>query len=277
MTERIIHILLLLIFTHAAVRAQESIVADTTSGCDSLTVRFALQNALPEDSYSSIEWFFGDDSTATGSLAVTHTYLRPGDYTVRCMLDDTVEVVADSLVSVGQTPYADMVFRDTDPGGEGLTWEFGPAYFRPDTGMVFDYTWRFPDNSEVNDSLAEYTFAQEGIFEVFLGLKDKNGCADSVVRRVPVSKELMVPNFFSPNGDEVNDYFEVTTSGDYRYTFRIISQSGLEVFSSDSPRISWDGRTAGGLEAPEGVYFYLIESSETPVETSLSGFLHLFR
>lgn len=277
MIKRTIHILLLTIITHAAVSAQETIVADTTSGCDSLTVRFTLENGLSAGSYSSIHWEFGDDSTANGSLTVTHTYLRPGDYTVRCLLDGAQEVVAADLVSVGQTPYAEMKFSDTDPSGAGLTWAFEPAFFRPDSGITYDYTWRFPDGSEVLDSVAEYTFMQEGIYNVFLGLKDRNGCADSVVRRVPVSKQLMVPNIFTPNGDEVNDHFRVTTPGDFTYAFRIFSPSGLEVYASKSATISWDGRSIDGREAPEGVYFYTIQGVDTPVETSLSGFLHLFR
>jgi len=277
MIERTIHILLLTIFMHAVVGAQETIVADTTSGCDSLTVRFTLENGLSADSYSSIHWDFGDDSTANGSLTVIHTYLRPGDYTVRCLLDGALEVVATDVVSVGQTPYAAMKFSDTDPTGAELTWAFEPAYFRPDSGIIYDYTWRFPDGTEVLDSVAEHTFFQEGIYDVFLGLKDRNGCADSVVTGVPVSKQLMVPNTFTPNGDEINDHFRVTTPGDFTYDFRVYSRSGMEVYASESGTISWDGRSVDGREAPEGVYFYTIQGVDTPVETTLSGFLHLFR
>ena len=119
--------------------------------------------------------------------------------------------------------------------------------------------------------------AEEGVYEVSLSLTDDTGCADSIRRKIPVSRELMPPNVFTPNGDGLNDYFEVSTQGDHLYNLRIFTRTGTQVHVSQSSRIVWDGRTLGGSEVPEGIYYYLIESSDTPVETEVSGFIHLYR
>jgi len=276
MRRTIIHILILCCITVNA-KAQESISADKTSGCDSLVVEFTLDNALSQADYTSIVWSFGDGTQATGVLTVIHTYLRPGVYDVRCQLDGARNIDAPAFISLGETPRADFIFKDTSDSESDLSYYFQAAYFSPVEGMILDYTWVFPDNSEVNDSIAVYSFAEENIYEVSLRVKDNNGCADTILKKIPVSKQLMIPNVFSPNGDEINDYFVVTTSGEYIYSLHIFSPAGLQVYASSSPRIQWDGRTAGGTEAPQGVYFYIIESDDTPVPTELSGFIHLFR
>ena len=268
---------LILLLTTIGLSAQESITADQRSGCDSLRVTFSLDNAQPLENYSLVTWSFGDGNSVAGTLTPTHTYLAPGLYDVLCVLDGARELREEGFIEVGETPYADFVFSDISVSDTEFLYRFENAWYTPTEGVDTDYTWRFPDGTEQQDSTAEYLFASEDIYEVFLLMENAAGCADSVTKKVPVSKQLMVPNVFSPNGDEVNDYFEVTTPGDYTYTFKIFTREGLLIYSSESPLISWDGRIIGGREAPEGVYYYTIRSSDTPVETSLSGFLHLFR
>ena len=277
MEQRTIYIQLFFLLITLGLSAQENITADVRSGCATLQVAFSLDNAQPLESYSAVEWRFGDGATAVGTLSPTHNYDQPGLYDVRCVLNETTKLEEEGFIEVGERPYADFTFSDLSADDSEYRYRFETAYFSPATGDSLAYTWRFPDGTEVYDSTAEYTYAEEGIYPVFLMLEGVFGCTDSITKKVPVSKQLLVPNVFSPNNDEVNDHFEVTTPGDYQYTFRVFTRDGLLIYSSESPLIRWDGRITGGREAPEGVYYYTIRSSDTPVETSLSGFLHLFR
>ncbi len=277
MIQRKIHILLFLLLTKIGLYAQESITADKRAGCDSLQLVFGLENALPLENYSSVSWSFGDGTSAAGTLSPSHTYSEPGLYDVRCVLDGSRVLEEIGFIEVGETPYADFKYTDISASESEHLYLFRAAYYIPGEGININYTWRFPDGIEQYDSTAEYLFEEDGIYELFLKLEDAAGCADSVTRKIPVSKKLMLPNVFSPNGDEVNDFFEATTPGDYVYTLEVFTREGFLVYHSVSPLIRWDGRLASGREAPEGVYYYTIRSAETPVETSLSGFLHLFR
>ncbi len=175
------------------------------------------------------------------------------------------------------TVYADFVFKDSSSSESDYTYFFQAAYYQPAVGETISYVWGFPDGSSAFDSIALHTFVEEGVYEVSLSLTDDTGCADSIRRKIPVSRELMPPNVFTPNGDGLNDYFEVSTQGDHLYNLRIFTRTGTQVHVSQSSRIVWDGRTLGGSEVPEGIYYYLIESSDTPVETEVSGFIHLYR
>ena len=89
--------------------------------------------------------------------------------------------------------------------------------------------------------------------------------------------ELDIPNVFTPNGDGYNDYFEVTTDGTTVYEFTVFTRSGARVYYSLSPRIFWDGKSNGGQDLKEGVYYYVIEETESQEPYGMAGFMHLFR
>ena len=89
--------------------------------------------------------------------------------------------------------------------------------------------------------------------------------------------ELVVPNVFTPNGDQVNDYFEVTTDGVTVYELTFFTRTGTRIYHSRSPRIFWDGRSLEGKELPEGIYYYVIEEVGASEPFEKAGFIHLFR
>jgi gliding motility-associated-like protein len=89
--------------------------------------------------------------------------------------------------------------------------------------------------------------------------------------------ELAVPNVFTPNGDQLNDYFEVPTDGTKVYELTIFTRTGTRIYHSRSPRIYWDGRSLEGKELPEGVYYYVIEEVDSSPGEGKAGFMHLFR
>lgn len=88
---------------------------------------------------------------------------------------------------------------------------------------------------------------------------------------------LNVPNVFTPNGDNINDYFEVITDGTTMYEFTVFTRSGARVYYSLSPRIFWDGQSSGGLDLSEGIYYYVIEETGDSEPFKKAGFIHLFR
>lgn len=92
-----------------------------------------------------------------------------------------------------------------------------------------------------------------------------------------VNGQLDVPNVFTPNGDGVNDYFEVTTDGTTAYEFTVFTRTGTRIYHSISTRILWDGSSIGGHELPEGIYYYVIEELGGSEPFEEGGFIHLFR
>jgi gliding motility-associated-like protein len=88
-----------------------------------------------------------------------------------------------------------------------------------------------------------------------------------------------IPNVFTPNGDDINDRLLAKTSGLVeRIDFKLFNRNGLLVFSTDNPRIDWDGSYKGKIVSP-GVYFYHCEVFERRIsgieQFHLSGFVHV--
>lgn len=84
-----------------------------------------------------------------------------------------------------------------------------------------------------------------------------DGCtvSDDVV--VKVAPSLYIPNAFTPNGDGINDYWQVPyleslTGADVQ----VFNRYGQMIFQTDGTR-KWDGRW-NGAELPSGAYIYLV-------------------
>ena len=88
-----------------------------------------------------------------------------------------------------------------------------------------------------------------------------------------------IPNVFTPNGDGINDYLIAKTSGLVeKVDFRLFNRNGLLLFTTDKPRLEWDGTYKGNIVSP-GVYFYQCDVYENRVSGievfHLSGFVHV--
>jgi gliding motility-associated-like protein len=88
-----------------------------------------------------------------------------------------------------------------------------------------------------------------------------------------------IPNVFTPNGDNINDRLVAKTSGLVeKIDFKLFNRNGLLIFSTNEPKINWDGTYKGKIVSP-GVYFYQCDVFEWRVtgleQFHLSGFVHV--
>lgn len=89
-----------------------------------------------------------------------------------------------------------------------------------------------------------------------------------------------IPNVFTPNNDGKNDKLIAKASGLVeKIDFKLYNRTGLLLFSTENPRIEWDGTYKGRIVSP-GVYFYQCDVYErriTGLELfHLSGFVHIY-
>jgi gliding motility-associated-like protein len=69
--------------------------------------------------------------------------------------------------------------------------------------------------------------------------------------------DITAPNVFTPNGDMLNDYFEISSQGDIgMYQLNVYNRWGTLIFNADAVDRSWNGRTANGERVASGVYFW---------------------
>lgn len=84
----------------------------------------------------------------------------------------------------------------------------------------------------------------------------------------------LIPNAFTPNGDGLNDVFEVVNKMDFRTTeLRVFNAWGEVVFQSAADQNGWDGSYKGRLQN-QGVYYYtvVLESPDNSISTHTGAF-----
>lgn len=77
---------------------------------------------------------------------------------------------------------------------------------------------------------------------------------------VPMRSTVWIPNAFSPNGDGLNETFQIKGTYLKEFNIKIYDRWGIKVFESDSIDDSWNGRFKGAMPLG-GVYKYMIVAS----------------
>ncbi len=71
------------------------------------------------------------------------------------------------------------------------------------------------------------------------------------------SKNITIPNAFTPNTDGINDIFRVQGQNIKTLNGKIFNRWGQELFAWSDVNGGWDGMYKG-KDVPEGTYFYAI-------------------
>jgi gliding motility-associated-like protein len=138
-------------------------------------------------------------------------------------------------------------------------------FMNQSTGAV-SYAWNFGDGTgwQYNQDEQHYYDDLNGqSYTVILIAESAFGCLDSITQ-VIISPEpvlVYVPNTFTPDGNEFNNYFTpVFTSGFDPYDFNMIiyDRWGEVIFETQNADIGWDG-TYNGKMAQIGTYTWVIE------------------
>ena len=89
---------------------------------------------------------------------------------------------------------------------------------------------------------------------------------------------ILAPNVFTPNGDFTNDIFVLDVTNQSNVELTILNRWGNKMFEGSGLTPGWNGKTATGALAEEGVYFYkYIVTGVDGSEYTGHGFLELAR
>ena len=84
---------------------------------------------------------------------------------------------------------------------------------------------------------------------------------------IPEEKETTyfideLPNIFTPNSDQTNDYLTVNSDGINEYYLIVLNASNQVVYSTSDSSFSWDGTGLNGDKVPVGDYVYYITGKD---------------
>ena len=134
------------------------------------------------------------------------------------------------------------------------------------------YRWEFGDNKDSISELSNpepHIYFKPGKYSVKLTIESVLGCVDSMrFDKIEVDpSKLEIPNVFTPDGDGLNDNFNVESKSLRFISVEIFSRSGIKVYSffGEGERLrgweGWDGNVnKSSIKASPGVYFYIIRA-----------------
>lgn len=87
-----------------------------------------------------------------------------------------------------------------------------------------------------------------------------NGCIYTQGFEVKDNPCKLIPKGISPNGDQMNDTFDLSGMGVTKLT--IFNRYGTDVYSfSGNYTKQWGGESSNGNDLPDGTYFYVIHKN----------------
>ena len=178
----------------------------------------------------------------TGSVALTYS-VGNGACT-----GTATRRVAVAPVPEGMASWAPEACPETRLAPLTLRFRLASTGNAPISGL----TWEFGDGMQSAEASPVHTYATPGTYQPRLRLRYNQGRCETQLALAPaVVQERKVPNVITPNGDHLNETFQL--GPDCPPRFQVYSRWGQQVFESAAYHDEWG---AEGL--PAGVYYYLL-------------------
>jgi gliding motility-associated-like protein len=221
--------------------------------------------ANPDPNIGTLEWFytntggenafaFGTNMIITPPLDVTTVY-----YVGLRDIDGCLSPKVPVFAYVRNLPIAGITVNSQTLDLPNALAEFNvvdEVY-----GPMVSYFWDFGDGSTSNEMNPVHQYTEEGVYDVTLTIVNADGCQRvlSYPQYITVNKtvHIFVPTAFTPNGDGLNDYFEVVTVLITQFHIDIYDRWGKLVYSSDDMSFKWSGK-----DMTEDAYTYVINATE---------------
>ena len=192
--------------------------------------------------------------------------LVAGTYAITITDDNNCTETGSTEVEDAAPIYTDVDVTDASPSCTGL---FDGAIDLNIFGGNSPYTYSW-DNGQVSEDLSELS---KGNYDVTI--TDSDDCQATETAYVSELEEdvnddvIEIPNVFTPNGDGLNDYFEVKfkLNDINNYALTIFNRWGDKLFETQKVNDKWDGKV-NGREMKEGVYFCTIQFSVACIDNN---------
>lgn len=240
---------------------------------------------FPEGSSAYI-WMNQPDS---GSIALEYENLMYGipyyirhQYSSWASNQTCTEIITITIPNTGNLTAQFTVLGDTVhliPGQSDI-------FFDNTTFNGKNWEWHFGDGTTSSAENPDHIYNSGGVYYVYLIAKSKEGCesmSDSIPVEIERNSEIIIPNIFTPNGDNKNDYFQVSAKTIKNFQGIITNQWGKKLYEWSEwnknifPASGWDGKINGNDASP-GVYYYIIKAEGWDnINYLLKGAFHLER
>ncbi|MDQ8051447.1 MAG: gliding motility-associated C-terminal domain-containing protein [Pedobacter sp.] len=253
---------------------QQVITANKLNFCPNDTIRLSVP-LIDEATYA---WTGPNNFTATtAAIEIPITSLdQAGAYQVTVTFGCPIP---PSTVNITIDPFPEAAFESNPLFTIAKFIEPTSIQFTNKSKAAVSYEWDFGDGQTSTATSPLHIF-NKGKYTIKLTASSSNGCLNSISMGTLVvlsQGTLLVPNSFSPNGDGINDQFNINIAYLKKFNINIFNRYGVKLFTSYSVFDSWDG-TFKGKQLPTGTYYYQLKGTDfNGQEVSYSGSVTVFR
>lgn len=242
------------------------VTVDIDSMCVPFTSTFT--NTTSAALNGTAVWDFGNGDSSSDPMDVINAqsdFNIPGCYDLRLTVTSPNGCVADTMIPQMVCGYGyptaqfDMTPQPTTVNHTEIT-------FINNSFDNFYNDWTFDTLGTSNVSEPVFTFPNlgPGVYPVWLVVTNEYGCQDSVMQEVVIQEDFLiyVPNAFTPNGDGLNDFFEVKGNDidPTLYEMTIFDRWGNIVFRTEDVNTFWDGTMLGSDMVQIDTYVWMIKT-----------------
>lgn len=226
---------------------------------DSVAVQFSLDNGPLQDTS-----FFSNLAAGSHTLSLHDA--------VGCSFDTLVNIAADTTVSA--------LFTATPSSGAAPL----QVTLTNQSINATNYVWQLAGVTQANP-FTSFTVTDTGaVYVQLIAYQNNPSCADTAWASIFVYDSVIVsvPNVFSPNNDNTNEFFGITSNTPLIISGALVNRWGQTMVAWENQATStgfsqlWNGTTAGA-PASEGVYFYHISWHTTTQKGKLEGNVSLVK
>ena len=220
------------------------------------------------------QWLVNGNSAGTNSAAFTSSTFADGDV-VSCVMTSGAGCGTPKDITSNSITMAVLPSPEVDAGGD-KTINQGNSVTLTATasGNITDITWS-PSTGLDNNKILNPKASPTSTIIYTITVQTTDGCAGTGSVTVNVHEDITIPNTFTPNGDGINDKWDIKNLKDFQdCSVHIFDRWGTEVFSSRGYYDAWDGTTKG-RRLPFGTYYYVINLNNGA--RPLSGYVVIIR
>jgi gliding motility-associated-like protein len=237
--------------------AKAVVVVDNNTKC--LNEAFEFRPSVPKQN-AIYQWNLGD-GTIVNANYINHTYNKPGTYKITLTLKD---LKSNEIIKISEPVEVNAL----EIPQSSFSYEFSNGVmptvkFKNNTDDVSS-KWEILGVGTFNTQDFEYTFKHKGEYVVKLTTTNENGCKTTSSQVVKIEKDysLLAPNAFSPNGDNLNDYFipKALPLLNLPFTMLVYDRQGNLIFETNDSNKPWNGiNFKTGVPATDGVYVWIVQ------------------
>jgi gliding motility-associated-like protein len=208
------------------------------------------------------------------------TNLNPGAYSIIIEDGNACQYTTQATISSSSNPLANFMFDSNQVS------VIDPIVNTTNISStdVVSFLWisnaASPSTSVEENPSFDFSNQEPGFYPVMLIVENSDGCKDTVINYLEFIEEplVFVPNTFTPDGNEINNTWEIVANGIDIMDFNVLifNRWGEIIWESNDASVGWDGTYNNRLVA-SGIYTWKISAKDKRRSTTLNynGFVNV--